>query len=122
MNQTEKLMARREAILQELSGIEQMRRGSVMEQYVETVRADGGKGRRGPYFLYTFKEKKKTISRRITRRDLVPAYRNQIEAFRRFTELVSELTAIGEKLGDLSIAQKHDVKKTKNSRLRSKSR
>lgn len=122
MNQTEKLMARREAILREVSSIEQMRRGSVMEQYVETVRADGSKGRRGPYFLYTFKEKKKTISRRITRSDLVPVYRSQIESFRRFTELVSELTAIGEKLGDLSVTQKHDAKKTKNSRLRRKSR
>lgn len=122
MKATEKLMARREAILEELAGIERMRRGSVTEQYVETVRADGSKGRRGPYFLYSFKEKKKTVSRRVTSRGLVPEYRAQIEAFRRFDELVRELTAIGEKLGDLSILQKSDVKKTKNSRLKKKPR
>jgi len=122
MKGTEKLRARREAILEEIAGIEQMRKGSVTEQYVETVRADGSKGSRGPYFLYSFKEKKKTVSRRITRRDLVPVYRDQIEAFRRFGELVSELTAIGEKLGDLSILQNPGVKKTKNSRLKRKSK
>lgn len=122
MKATEKLMARREAILEEIAGIERMRRGSVTEQYVETVRADGSKGRRGPYFLYSFKKKRKTVSRRVTRRDLVPEYRAQIEAFRRFDELVRELTAIGEKLGDLSILQKSDVKKTKNSRLKKKPR
>ncbi len=121
MKGTEKLKARREAILEEIAGVERMRRGSVTEQYVETVRADGSKVSRGPYFLYTFKEKKKTVSRRITR-GLVPAYQAQIGAFRRFDELVRELRAIGEKLGDLSILQKSDVKKKKHSSLKKKPR
>ena len=122
MREIENLRARREAILKELASIEQMRRGSIMEQYVETVRPDGSKGSRGPYYLYTFKEKKKTISRRITLSGMLPVYRSQIESFRRFQKLVSELTSIGEKLGDLSIAGKADLKKTKDSGLKKKPR
>ena len=37
---------------------EQMRRGSVVEQFVEMVKADGSK-KGGPYALYSYKENKR---------------------------------------------------------------
>ena len=64
MTHLETLRSRRSKILKEMSGLEQMRRGSVVEQFVEMVKADGSKVRRGPYALYSYKENKKTVSRR----------------------------------------------------------
>ena len=66
MTHLETLRSRRSKILKEMSGLEQMRRGSVVEQFVEMVKADGSKVRRGPYALYSYKENKKTVSRRVT--------------------------------------------------------
>jgi len=53
-------------LLEELAKIEQMRRGSRCSQLFEATRKDGTKVYRGPYPLYTYKEKGKTLSRRIT--------------------------------------------------------
>jgi hypothetical protein len=95
-----------------------MRRGSVVEQFVETVRKDGSKSRRGPYYLHSYKEKGKTISRRLPDRNEVARYRAQIQAFRRFQEVTSRLLEIGEQISELLMAQ-DGVKKT--SRRKSKS-
>lgn len=120
MTKIEKLRAEREKIVQEIAGLEQMRRGSIIEQYVETVRKDGSKGRRGPYFLYTYKDKGKTVSRRVTQRSQVDAYREQIKSFRRFQKLVPELRAVSEKIGDLALRDEAEVKKTKSSESKKK--
>ncbi|MEK7285896.1 MAG: DUF6788 family protein [Nitrospirota bacterium] len=92
MTEMETLQNRQGAIMGELAGLGQMRRGSLVEQYVETTKMDGSKGQRGPYVLYSYKEKGKTISRRVTRREEIPVYREQIQTFRRFQELMGELT------------------------------
>lgn len=107
----ETLQARREGLIRELAGLAEMRRGSLVEQYVETVKSDGCKGRRGPYVLYSYKEKGKTVSRRITAPEQVGIYRNQIQAFRRFEEVVSELTSVSERLCDLAISEVENKKK-----------
>ena len=65
MCKTDALKMRRDEILEEIKSLEQMRRGSVVEQVYESVGKDGEKVRRGPYLLYSFKEKGKTVSRRI---------------------------------------------------------
>jgi hypothetical protein len=119
MNRLEALKARRQEILEELAKLHEIRRGSITEQYVETTRKDGTPKRRGPYPLYTFKEKGKTISRRLTDRDLVPVYRSQIEKFRRFQDLTAELLVIGEEISDLVVSEQ-DVKKTSKPKSRSK--
>ena len=87
-----------------MSGLEQMRRGSVVEQFVEMVKADGSKVRRGPYALYSYKENKKTVSRRVTDSKLIQVYRRQIQAFRRFQELTVELISLGEKISNTAIS------------------
>lgn len=119
MTQLEKLRGRRNVILKELSALEQIRRGSVVEQFVETVKADGSIARRGPYALYSYKEKKRTVSRRISNPEVVKVYREQINSFRRFQELTAELTAVGEKISDMVISEQEDKK---NSRSRYRAR
>lgn len=115
MSQPETLRARRKEILRELAGLEQMRRGSVVEQFVETARADGSKVRRGPYALYSYKDRKKTVSRRLTDPRLTEMYRKQIQAFRRFQELISELTSLGEKISDSVVPDKEEKKLPRSS-------
>ncbi len=107
---------RRRTLLEELASLEQMRRGSLSAQIFEAVRKDGAKVRRGPYMLYTFKEKGKTLSRRVSRPDLVPRYQEQIAAFRRFEAISAELVRIGEKISDLVLADEEELKKKRSRR------
>lgn len=93
------IIQRRRAILDELAGLESIRRGSVMEQYLTSTRRDGRRAKRGPYAIYTLKRKGKTVSRRLRPGD-VGAFREQIAAGRRFQELVHELMEMGEALSD----------------------
>ena len=111
MSELESLQARRTALIRELAGMGDMRRGSLVEQFVETVKADGSKGRRGPYVLYSYKDKGRTVSRRITDPGQVRVYRKQIQVFRRFQELISEWTWVSERLGDLALLGSEGKKK-----------
>lgn len=89
-----------------------MRRGSVVEQVYESVGKDGTKVRRGPYPLYSFKEKGKTVSRRIKDPKLKTRYEEQIGAFRRFQELTAQLVRIGEQIADWALSDEEALKKT----------
>lgn len=106
----------RKELLAELAAIEQMRRGSLCPQLFEATRKDGTKVRRGPYTLYTCKEKGKTVSRRITAPERVRRYREQIDAFRRFEALTGELVRIGEKISDLVLWDEEELKKKRSRR------
>ncbi|MFH1134510.1 MAG: DUF6788 family protein [Pseudomonadota bacterium] len=106
------LVERRLAIINELAGLEEMRRGSVVEQYQERTLPTGEKVLRGPYPLYSYKEKGRTISRRLKSEKEVLRYREQIQNFRRFEGLTRELLLIGEQLCELGSDQE------KNSGIR----
>ena len=107
---------RRKELLEELAALEQMRRGSLSSQVFEAVRKDGTRVLRGPYMLYTFKEKGKTVSRRVNDPDLVPRYQAQIGAFRRFEAISAELIRIGEKISDLVLSDEEELKKKRSRR------
>jgi len=92
------LLERRSRILEELTGLIQLRRGSITEQMVECVDATGQEARRGPYPLLTFKAKGRTVSRRLHGQYEVARCRQQIENFRRFEQLTQELREVGERL------------------------
>jgi len=102
------LKARWAEILQELAGLAEMRRGSVVEQFQDRILPSGEKIRRGPYPLYSYKEKGRTFSRRLKTPEETSRYRKHIENFRRFGELVRELILIGEQLCEIG---RGDVKK-----------
>ncbi len=97
MNATLGIDQRRREILAELAGLTRIRRGSVTDQYVEAAGRRGRTLRRGPYPLYSFKTRGRTVSRRI-RAEQADVYREQIVAGRRFQELTHELMELGEAL------------------------
>lgn len=116
------LLKKRQQILLELQDLKQMRRGSIAEQFMEATLKDGSKVRRGPYHLYTFKEKQQTISRRLCNPSEVVVCQKQIDAFRQFQKLTAELLSIGEQLSDAAIEGSTTVKKTTHSNLNKKTK
>ncbi len=100
-----KLEQQRQVLLQRLSGLQQLRRGSLTEQYLMVKHADGSRVKRGPYPLLTRKEGQKTVSKRLSDPALVPVYRKQIQAMRDFEHVVDQLVRIGEQLSDLAVEE-----------------
>jgi len=100
-----KLENQRQALLQQLSGLQELRRGSLTEQFLMVKHADGSLVKRGPYPLLTRKEGKKTVSLRLSDPTLVPLYRRQIQAMREFETVADQLVRVGEQLSDLAVAE-----------------
>jgi hypothetical protein len=88
-----------------LSGLRELRRGSLTEQFLTVRLADGSAVKRGPYPLLTRKEEQKTVSVRLKDPELVPVYRRQIQAMREFETVVDQIVRVGEQLSDLSVAE-----------------
>jgi uncharacterized protein DUF6788 len=99
------LQQQRQRLLQQLSGLQEVRRGSLTEQFLMVNRKDGSQVKRGPYPLFTRKLGQKTISRRLTDPALLPLYRRQIQAMRQFETVVDGLVRVGEQLSDLAVAE-----------------
>jgi hypothetical protein len=114
MDPTTKLIQRKNELLAQLAALGSMRKGTLNEQYVQTTLKDGTPSRRGPYTVYTFKEHGQTISRRLSDREQIACYRQQIATFRRFQELTAELAQVGQQLADREAAGEEGCKK--NSR------
>ncbi len=99
------LERRRQALLEQLAGLRELRRGSLCEQFLKLKQADGSVVKRGPYPLLTRKQGGKTLSLRLTDPTLVPLYRQQIQALRQFETVVDQLVGVGEELSDLAVAE-----------------
>ena len=118
------LLKKRQEILRQLQDLQQIRRGTITEQFMETKLKDGSKVRRGPYHLHTFKDKQQTVSRRLRNPTEVQSCREQIDAFRQFQQLTAELLSIGEQLCDcaLTLEDPSTEKKTTPSNWNKKMR
>ena len=99
------LQQHRQRLLQQLSGLQELRRGSLTEQFLVVKRKDGSRVKRGPYPLLTRKQGQKTVSLRLTDPALVSLYRQQIQAMRQFETVVDGLVQLGEQLSDLAVAE-----------------
>jgi hypothetical protein len=99
MDQKDPLETTRREILQQMSAITRMRRGTVNEQYFDVRQKDGSVVRHGPYFLYSRTEKGKSFSKRIGPEE-VERYREETENCRRFKELSSRCVMICEELAE----------------------
>jgi hypothetical protein len=75
--------------------LQEVRRGSLTEQFLMVKRKDGSRVKRGPYPLLTRNHGQKTISRRLTNPALLPLYRRQIQAMRQFESVVDALVQVG---------------------------
>lgn len=118
-----KLHGRRRALLAQISDLEQIRRGSITEQFVEVVLKDGSKSRRGPDFIYSDKARGgRTVSRRLRDPAEIARYRSQIDAFREFQQCTTQLLALGEALSDHAIEDAGAQKKTGHAAARRRPR
>lgn len=107
-------------ILAQMHSLLPCRRGSITEQKVVTTAPDGRPRTRGPYPIYTFKEKGKTISRRITDPAQLALYREQIERGRQFQKLSAQLLRMAEAQADAhaDLAALKKTPKSKSRRIR----
>ena len=117
MDEVSKLEKRREEILEEIRGIRALRKGSVMEQYLKVPQKGKKAVLRGPYWLYTRKEKGKSVGQRL-RRDEVERYKKEVEAFHTFQSLCDEYAELTERLGELErkLDESSQEKKLRKSR------
>jgi len=113
MSSIQQIQQQRQQILTEITQLEQVRRGSLTEQMVETVGADGRHHQRGPYPLYTYKDGGRTVSRRLTDPAQIPLYRQQIQQGRRFQELTAHLLRLGETLSEQAVESAAEKKTSK---------
>ena len=97
MSVLQKLRQTRQEILAQIALIEEMRRGSVIRQFLKIKL----KGKRkstlsGPYALFTFKQKGKTISRRLHDLEEIRRLEQQVESYHIFQQFCRRLVEIGE--------------------------
>ena len=92
--------ARRNQVLRELAAIRSLRKGSLNEQWFPIVR-DGKRTKefRGPYFVWTCKAGKKTVSERLNDAQAIARARQDAANYRRFRELCVELERLTAHLG-----------------------
>ena len=120
MKAVAEIEGRRRAILQELAGMRSLRRGTLNEQYFQVRRRGGLEPvRRGPYYVLSRREGKRTVSRRVRRAE-VERTRAEIAAQHRFRELCREYEELTERLGELESAGKEDSREKKLRRSRSR--
>ena len=103
MDQLHSLLMTRDRLVKEIVSLGDMRRGSVVEQFVDSKLKDGTKVKRGPYWLYSHKQDGKTLSRRLPDADMAAKYQAHIGEFRRFTELCQQLLDVNHEICDMKM-------------------
>jgi hypothetical protein len=97
MSALSKLMQTRQGILTQIALIEEMRRGSVIRQFLKIrLKGQSKPSLAGPYALLTFKKNGRTVSRRLQDLDEIRRLENQVENYHTFQRLCRQLVAIGE--------------------------
>jgi hypothetical protein len=101
MSKLPKLSKQRQEILGHIGSIEEMRRGSVTRQFFRVKRSGPAEPvLTGPYPLYTYKRKGKTVGRRLRDPEEVLRLENQVENYHVFRKLCSELVDVSEQICD----------------------
>jgi hypothetical protein len=120
MRTIRELEIRRERILDSLGRMRCMRKGTVSAQRFAVVREGRKTDRmRGPYFVWTWKEKKKTRSRRMGPGPELERLEEELANQKRFGALCREFEELTRQLGDLEWVARGDLDATKkNSRSR----
>lgn len=113
------LEKKRQALLKELGAIRALRKGYLNEQWFPAIR-EGKKTKelRGPYFVWTRKVGKKTVSERVRGAAAVERARQDEANYKRFKELCREYEAVAHQLGVLErqSASEEALKKGRRSR------
>ena len=110
----EKLIKKKNEILAQLMEIGDMRKGSITEQVFKKKNKDGETIVQGPYIVYSYNDRKlkKTISKRLSDIREVEIYKAEIDEFRRYKKLCTELANVSQQICD---AREPTEKKTNKS-------
>ena len=122
MSTIQLLRDQKKMILERIAQLGDMRRGSVVEQFMEGKLRDGQRVRRGPYHLYSYKDKGKTVSRRVMSAEELERYEAEIGEFRRFEQLSSELVAVSHEICETKVLGEPEDRAEKKLRRRSSMR
>ncbi len=112
MTSRKQLLKVKAETLKKIAELGPMRKGSLTVHYQDHKRKDGSVKKLGPYTIYTFKRNNKTVSRRLSDKKIIEAYRRQIENFRCLQDLSARLLDISQKLADLEVSSRKEEKKT----------
>ncbi len=92
-----KLRQTRQQVLTQISLIEEMRRGSVIRQFLKIrLRGQSQSTLVGPYALFTLKKKGRTVSRRLRDLDEIRRLEQQVDNYHTFQRLCRQLVEVGE--------------------------
>lgn len=121
MNTIEEIERKRKAVLQQMGEMRSMRRGTINEQFFE-VKQKGKKEPvlRGPYYVLSRREGKKTVSKRLTSQEEIERVREDINAQKQFRELCREYEELTERLGELERELDEGSREKKRRRSRSR--
>jgi hypothetical protein len=120
MKEIENIENRREQLLEEIRNIRVMRKGSVTKQYFKTKKKEQEEPvLHGPYWLYSRKEKGKTVGQRLSQPE-AERFQTEVDAFHHFKKLCDEYAEVTERLGDLERESLEDSHQKKRRKLRSK--
>jgi hypothetical protein len=122
MKTIEGIEARREAIAKEMCSIRSLRRGTINEQFLKVKRVGGKEPvKRGPYYVLSRYEGKRTVSQRLSGEELEHA-RNDVAEHKRFVALCKEFEELTEKLGQMERGETRYEEEKKRRRTRSRKR
>ncbi len=110
-----KIEERRKAILQEIFDLRPLRRGTINEQFLKFVDANGNERLRGPYFVESRREGLKTISRRIPQGPMLERTQEAIANYKKYVSLMAEFEKLTEQLDEQSAEQEQKKKAFKSS-------
>lgn len=113
MSPFQSLQAQRLEIVNRMAQLGPMRKGLLSVQFFASTNPT--RKRRGPFLLYTRKESRKTLSRRLAP-ETESIYRTQIERWREFRALVERLVDIDRGLADIEVTEALGKGAKKNSR------
>lgn len=102
----EALERQRAAILEEMRGLGDMRRGSIVEQYLKCGKRpcccrSARHAGHGPYFTFTRKVAGKTQTRQVRPGPALAKLTQEVKTFHRFRQLCDQLIEVNERLSDL---------------------
>jgi len=101
MSRLPKLRQTRADLLRHIGSIEEMRRGSVIRQFLKVRRKDrSAPVFSGPYPLFTCKKNGQTVSRRLRDPEDVRQLEQQVENYHVFRRLCSQLVEVSEAICD----------------------
>ncbi len=103
MNTVEQIQKERTRIAQEMLNIPNARQGSITEQYFPVMRNGmPTEERRGPYWIFSTKQKGKTVSKRLTTSTNLQYARQEISNHKRLQELFHRFEELTERLGTIA--------------------